>query len=337
MNLARNLADLARESVGIATSRPRTARVEAILREAGEATTLVLRPGRDWKTHRAGQFVKIGLEVGGRILTRTYSISSSPLRDDGCFTITVKAQPEGRVSSRIATLRAGDRIRIGEAQGEFVLPNPLPERVLFLTAGSGITPVASMLRWMADLREMPNVVHVHFARTRADAIFGRELAWLSLGRSSYGVHQMETRRGGRHLDESLLRSLCPDFAERQTWACGPEPLLETASATLDADKLHVERFRAKFSPISDLGTARVRFGRSKKEVDAMSTRPLLEVAERAGIDAPHGCRIGICHSCDAALVSGCVRDLRTGEMIDEPGTRIQPCVCAAAGAAEIDL
>ena len=337
MNLARNLADLARESVGIATSRPRTARIEAVVREAGDATTLVLRPDRAWKTHRAGQFVKIGVEVGGRILTRTYSISSSPLRNDGCFTITVKAQPEGRVSSRIPTLRAGDLVRIGEAQGDFVLPSPLPERVLFLTGGSGVTPVASMLRWMADLREMPDVVHVHFARTRDDVIFGRELAWLSLGRSRYAWRVIETRRGGRHLDEGLLREVCSDFEKRETWACGPEGLLEEASSLVAADKLHVERFRAKFSPISDLGSARVRFGRSKKEVDAMSTRPLLEVAERAGIDAPHGCRIGICHSCDAALVSGRVRDLRTGETIDEPGTRIQPCVCAAVGAAEIDL
>ena len=337
MNLARNLADLARESVGIATSRPRTARVEAVVREAGDATTLVLRPGRDWKTHRAGQFVKVGIEVDGRILTRTYSIASSPLRDDGCFTITVKAHPEGRVSPKIGTLLEGDRVRIGLPQGDFVLPERVPERVLFVTAGSGITPVASMLRWMADLREMPNVVHVHFARTREDTIFGRELAWLSLGRPTYSLHVIETRRGGRHLDENLLRDLCSDFAERETWACGPESLLERATSVIDAQKIHVERFRAKFSSISDLGSARVRFGRSKREVDASSTRPLLEVAERAGVDAPHGCRIGICHSCDAALVSGCVRDLRTGQTIDEPGTRIQPCVCAAVGAAEIDL
>ncbi|MGH7329462.1 MAG: ferredoxin reductase, partial [Polyangiaceae bacterium] len=281
--------------------------MEAVIGEAGDATTIVLRPSR-WRAHRAGQFVKVGVEIGGRILTRTYSISSSPSRDDGCFTVTVKAQPEGRVSNRIGALRAGDRVRIGLPQGEFVLPNSLPDQVLFITGGSGITPVASMLRWMSDLRVMPSVTHLHFARTREDVIFGRELAWLSLGRPQYALQVIETRRGGGRLGADLLREKCPDFASRETWACGPESLLDAASSLIASDKVHIERFRAKFASISDQGTARVQFGRSKKEVDAMSTRPLLEVAERAGIDAPHGCRIGICHSCDAALVSGCVRD-----------------------------
>lgn len=337
MSLAESIVDLAKESVGLPAARPRSARIEAVVREAGEATTLVLRPGRGWRRHRAGQFVKVGVEIGGRILTRTYSISSSPLRDDGCFTITVKALAGGRVSNRIAELQVGEDVRIGLPQGDFILPSPLPDRLLFVTGGSGVTPVASMLRWMSELRSMPSVTHLHFARTREEAIFGRELAWLSLGRPSYALHVIETRRGGRRLDIDRLRETSPDFASRETWACGPEGLLDTVSSLVPSERLHVERFRAKFKPISDQGTARVRFGRSKKEVDAMSSRPLLEIAERAGIDAPHGCRIGICHSCDAALVSGCVRDLRTGERIAEPGTRIQPCVCAAVDAVEIDL
>ena len=102
--------------------------------------------------------------------------------------------------------------------------------------------------------------------------------------------------------------------------------------------VRVERFRAKLAPAApDACGGRVRFGRSQRELDGDGATPLLQLAERAGLNPPHGCRIGICHSCDATMRSGAVRDLRTGRRIDEPGARIQPCVCAAAGDVEIDL
>lgn len=312
-------------------------RVEAVVREADGATTLVLRPGRGWAVHRAGQFVNVGIEVDGRILTRAYSLSSDPERDDGLVTITVKAQRGGRVSNAVAKLEPGDYVRLGQPQGEFVLPNPLPARILFVTGGSGITPVASMVRSLDRARATADVVHVHFAKTAAATILGCELRRHALASPRYRLEIVETARGGRHLDEALLASLVPDHHERVAFACGPEPLLEAAERILGPE-LRTERFRAKFSALpNDVGAARVRFGRSKKEVDAMPTRPLLEVAEGAGVQAPHGCRMGICHSCDVTLLSGCVRDLRNGTRTSEPGARIQTCVCAADGHAEIDL
>jgi ferredoxin len=84
------------------------------------------------------------------------------------------------------------------------------------------------------------------------------------------------------------------------------------------------------------GGGRVRFLSSRTEARSDGRTPLLRVAEDAGVNAPHGCRMGICHSCDATLVAGCVRDLRTGDLA-EPGARIQICVCAATGDVELDL
>ena len=320
------------------TTHVRHARVEAVRDETPDARTLTLRPGTGWRPHRAGQFVKVGVEVDGRILGRTYSITSAPERADGRITITVKALVNGRASVALARhSRPGDYLTIGLPQGDFTLPEgPPPARVLFVTGGSGITPVMSMLRSLAARGAMPDVVHVHYVKTPPDLIFGYELARLASAGQGYRLTVVTTRKGGSRFDRATLDAIAPDWRSRETWACGPEPLLDAVAEHVPS--AHVERFRAKLGPAPH-GAAggRVRFGRSKKELDASGATSLLEAAERAGVFAPHGCRMGICHSCDATLLGGCVRDLRNGRTIDEPGASFQPCVCAAAGDVEIDL
>jgi len=319
------------------TTHVRHARVESFEMETERARTLTLTPGAGWRRHRAGQFVEVGVEIDGRILTRTYSISSSPHRDDGRITITVSAIPNGRVSSALVwRVRRGDCVRIGLPKGEFTMPERAPSRVLFVTGGSGITPILSMLRAFADERAMPDVVHLHYARTSRDVIGARDMFWLARDFPTYRSIVIATDDGdARTFERSTLAAHAPDFAARETWACGPESLLEAVTAEIpDA---HVERFRAKLVAPPNACGGRVRFARSLRELDADGATPLLNIAEGAGIDAPHGCRMGICHSCDATMLRGSVRDLRTGKRVDEPGTRIQPCVCAAAGDVEIDL
>ena len=316
------------------TTHVRHARVDAVTTETADALTLTLEPGIGWRTHRAGQFVKVGVEVDGRILTRTYSISSAPERGDGRFTITVKAIPNGRVSNALHRMKRGAYVTIGLPQGEFVMNGET--RALFVTGGSGVTPVMSMLRSLEARGADADVVHLHYARTSADAIFGGELARMATRLSGYRHVLVETDRGGRLFDRETLAAHVPDVATRSTWACGPEPLLDAVQSLVKHD-VHVERFRANLRAPNGTTGGRVRFGRSKREVDALPGAPLLDVAQRANVDAPHGCRIGICHSCDATLVSGAVCDLRSGARIDEPGARFQPCVCAASGDVEIDL
>jgi len=338
----------------LALIRPhvRQARVEAIRDEAPAVKTLVLRPARGWQGHEAGQHVRVGLAVDGRLVARTYSISSAPERRDGRIEITVKAQ--GRVSNALHALEPGAFVTLGAAGGEFTLPEvprgPLAAhdvavgmawRVLFVTAGSGVTPVASMLRSCAARGEMPDVVHVHYARTPADVIFGEELRSLAVDHPSYRLVEIHTATGGGHVSTAGLDALAADWREREAWACGPQALLDTIAAAYAgagrADQLHVERFRAALAVIPNACGGRVAFATSAVATDADGTTPLLHIAEAAGLAPPHGCRMGICHTCDASLVSGCVRDLRTGTTIDEPGARIQICVCAAAGDVELSL
>jgi ferredoxin-NADP reductase len=304
---------------------------------------LTLRPGRGWRTHKAGQFVRISAAINGRLVTRTYSITSAPSRADGCITITVKATAGGKMSRfLVRDAKAGDYVTLGLPQGEFVVPQGAPVKPLFVTAGSGITPVASMVRTFVATGLMPDVVHVHYAPSARDAIFAAELAQIAAKFPRYRFILVTTREGGGHFDPAQLESLVSDWRSREAWACGPEGMLEAIESCFTtagrARNLHLERFRAKLAPpVADGVGGRVRFGLSKVDVEAQANQSLLSVAEGAGVNAPHGCRMGICHSCDATMVSGCVRDLRTGERIDEPGARVQVCVCAAAGDVELSL
>ncbi|MGH8458027.1 MAG: 2Fe-2S iron-sulfur cluster-binding protein, partial [Nevskiales bacterium] len=101
--------------------------------------------------------------------------------------------------------------------------------------------------------------------------------------------------------------------------------------------LHIERFLASFAEVpKDAVGGRVRFAKSNIEAQADHKTPLLRVAEDAGMNPPHGCRMGICHTCNTTLVSGCVRDLRTGKVLNEAGSIVQTCICAAAGDCELD-
>lgn len=316
------------------------ARVVRVRDETADARTLTLRPGRGWRAHRAGQFIQLAVTLDGRRHSRSYSLSSAPGRADGCVDVTVKAAPGGRVSAHLVrALRVGAYLPVSAAQGDFVLPDPVPAKVLFLTAGSGITPVMSMLRAATS---PPDVAHLHWAPGAADVIFGAELQALAAHEPGYRLGSILTRAGGDHFNAALLASQCPDWREREVWACGPQPLLDAVTAHwTDAGlgaRLHVERFHAPRAVLPpDAAGGRVTFAASARTVEADGATPLLAVAERAGMNPPHGCRMGICHTCDATLVAGCVRDLRTGALLAEPGQRVQPCVCAAAGDVTLDL
>jgi stearoyl-CoA 9-desaturase NADPH oxidoreductase len=331
-------------------------RIEAIHPETVDAATLVIRPGPGWARHRPGQWVRIGVDIEGVRHWRTYSLSSPPRRD-GRIAITVKAVPDGLVSRYLVRQASpGAIIDLAGPDGEFVLPVPPPPRLLFLTAGSGITPVRAMLdglltgasmrgaakpRRAATRRDAPDVVLLHSAPTPEDVIFGEELRASAARSANLRLHERHTRTAGR-LRPADLPDLCPDWTERSAWVCGPAEMLEEAQehwAGLE-DRLHVERFRPatpKAGGKADGEGGRIRFTRSDRETDADGGTPILTAGERAGVLMPSGCRMGICHSCVARLASGRVRDLRTGQVHGETGDLVQTCVAAAIGPVQIEL
>ncbi len=327
------------------------ARVESVWDETRDARTITLRPGRNWRRHRAGQHVRVGVPIEGRRFTRTYSISSSPERRDGCITVTVKVLEGGRMSGHmVRKLEVGSYLPLGLPQGDFLVPEATPVRPLFITGGSGVTPVMSMLRTWEIIGNMPDVVHIHYAPHRYDVVFGPELETLAASQHRYRYEPVLTRDGSdalttsNHFSASQLDDLCPDWSEREVWACGPQSLLTAVqdhfTSAGSERSVHVERFRAALTDVpADAAGGAVAFITPGHPVFATAdaATPLLRVAEDAGLNPNHGCRMGICHTCDVPLVAGRVRDLRTGEVIDEPGRTVQICISGAAGDCRIDL
>lgn len=321
------------------SARELRGRIVEVRRETEDSATLVIKPGWGFSfDYQPGQYIGIGLFIDGRWRWRSYSLTSSPV-SAGTITITVKAMPEGFLSTHlVAGVEPGTVVRLAAPQGNFVLPDPAPPAILFLTAGSGITPVMSMLRTLLRRNQIGDIAHLHSAPTAADVMFAAELAALADDHPGYRLSIRETRVQGR-LDLSRLDEQVPDWRERQTWACGPAGMLDRAikmwTAAGVGDRLHLERFAvAKAAPAGAGGT--VTFARSGKSVAADAATSVMDAGEAAGVQMPFGCRMGICQSCVVDLVEGHVRDLRTGEQHD-PGTRVQTCVSAASGDCAVDI
>jgi ferredoxin-NADP reductase len=314
-------------------------RIVEVRPETRDAVTVVIRPGRGWRPHVPGQYVRIGVDVDGVRQWRTYSLTSPLARPDGCIAVTVKAIPDGKVSTYLVRRASpGIIVQLDQAAGEFVLPEARPAKVLFVTAGSGITPVIGMLR--NAVSDLEDVVVVHSAPTPADVLFGGELRALA---ASGRIRLVENHTGtGSRIDGAALSALVPDLAERETWACGPTGLLDSLEEHWNAlglsDRLHVERFRPVLIAPGDGGTAT--FSRSGVTVESGGATPLLESGEAAGVLMPSGCRMGICFGCVVPLRSGAVRDLRDGSVttaVEGDGVLVQTCVSAVAGACDIEL
>ena len=309
--------------------------------ETHDCATLVIKPGWGFSfDYQPGQYIGIGLLIEGRWRWRSYSLTSVP-RATGArtVTITVKAMPEGLLSAHlVAGVRPGTVVRLAAPKGNFVLPDPAPASMLFLTAGSGITPVMSMLRTLVRRDQVTDILHQHSAPTSADVLFAAELTELTRTNPGYRLITRATRVQGR-LDLNHIADEVPDWRERQTWVCGPAAMLDTAeklwAANGIADRLHSERFAAVRTTDRGQGGA-VTFARSGKTLAVDGATSLMEAGEQAGVLMPFGCRMGICHTCVVGLAEGRVRDVRTGAE-HEAGSRIQTCISAASGDCVLDV
>src|SRR4051794_9925728 len=220
------------------TARELRGKVVKVVPETEDAATLVIKPGWGWSfDYQPGQYVGIGISVNGQWHWRSYSLSSAPKRDQDHIAITVKAMPEGFLSAHLVRgLEPGTIVRLALPQGEFVLPDPPPPKVLFWTGGSGITPVMSMLRTLHRRGTMPDVVHVHAAPAKNQSIFRDELRRLADKHDGLTLVEAFDDTDGR-LDVNGLTRAVPDWRDREAWVCGPAPMLDAAERHWDKSRL----------------------------------------------------------------------------------------------------
>jgi ferredoxin-NADP reductase len=324
------------------STRELRGRIERIEPETADAATVLIRPGYEWQGHRPGQYLRIGVVVDGVHHWRAYSLTSDPGRADGCIGITPKLVDAGVVSPYLVRgARPGDLVRLGGVEGTFVLPDPAPEKLLFISAGSGITPIMSMLSSLDRREAVGDVVHIHSARTADGVIFGERLRRLEGTHEGFDLQLRLTAEQGR-ISPAELDTLCPDWRQRHAFLSGPAAMIDELSRHWEQEGdpalLNLERFQPIIGGQPGGGEGgTVRFAKSGVEASCDGGTPILAAGEEAGATLPFGCRMGICHTCVGELRSGRVRDLRTGEVHGSEGEMVRTCVNAPEGPIQIAL
>lgn len=296
-----------------ADTAPKRRSFECVARESltPDMTTYWLAPtdGKPLADYKAGQHLPIALDIAGKRYLRYYTLSSSPTRP-GRYGISVKCQPDGLVSSWLAEhLLPGKRLQAHAPAGEFVLQ--AAERYLLLSAGSGITPMLSMIRALADNKQLNDVVFIHVCRTEADIPADQELQQLS---DRYAGMQLEfvltqpTAGEGARLTLAHLAAITA-LQERQTYLCGPAGFMQQTRSWLLALGVPVSRLQQEYfaSPQSvtvsrETQAVTIRIG--EKSFTGNNQQDLLTQGENQGISLPWSCRAGICGSCKQQLIEG---------------------------------
>jgi stearoyl-CoA 9-desaturase NADPH oxidoreductase len=320
------------------------ARIEARQVEARDTVSLTLKPNGRFGGFQPGQHLNVTVEVNGVRLTRSYSPSDA-VRTDGRIRLTIKAIPGGKVSQHLVHhSQVGDVIELGQAYGDMLLPET-PTALLLVAAGSGITPIMSLLQTLVRKPLEQPVSLIYWARTRADLCFIDSLQALSRHDPLLRIHTVLTREAEllpHELDgrprEALFRNLVPDLERRRVMACGPDGFVASVRDLL-ADK--AARFQAEsFSPAAVITTpgapVTLTLTRSQVSVQVPSGVPLLAALEAQGLKPAYGCRMGICNTCSCQKQAGSTTDTRNGTHHDEPGP-LRLCINSASSDLTLDL
>ncbi len=321
------------------------ARLAAIRVETPDIKSFVLQPAAPI-AFAAGQSVPVRVVLGGVVHERCYSPTSRP--GDATLVITVKRHAQGSVSRWLHDRAAvGDVLELGAASGDFILPAPLPARLLFIAGGSGITAVRAVLDAALRARHDADAILLYYARRAADFAFADHLRGLARLHPRLRIHFLAqlpddgTAPAG-HFCAAHLDAFASDHAQRQTFVCGPNGLMRAvAKHWADAglsDQLRSEAFAAAPDDDGTPGRAAmpVHFRRSSRTVE-LAQPTLLRIAEAAGLRPPSGCRMGICRTCTCTKVSGTVRDRVSGAVDSRAGSRIRLCVSEPLGPVTLDL
>lgn len=323
------------------------ATVRSVHHQVPGTVTLTLRPNGNWSGFEPGQFVELSLLIDGVRHTRCYSPANSA--HDRDLELTARVHPGGKVSTQLdRMLRPGQVVLLSPAQGEFTLVHPLPEHLLFISAGTGITPLLSMLRTLLRDGHSGAITFVQYAATDNDVLYRHQLADLALRHPNVEVRYVYTDQPATDGDlagffePAHLATIAPELTRAVAYACGPTALLDSLrDAFADAghsDRLHLEAFTPPPVP-TDLAAdaaGEVHFARSGVSAET-SGETLLELAEANGLTPAYGCRMGICHTCTTPMTSGAVRDVRTGRICTDAGTRVQLCVSVPLADTELEL
>lgn len=312
-----------------------------------------------------GQYMTLTVMIEGKEYKRSYSLASTPAYP-GIIEITVKRDPNGGLVSNwlIDYVNTGDTLSLKGPFGNFTCTGQTPDKILFLAAGSGIVPIMSMLRWLAETEKPADIALLLSFRTDEDIIYQHELELIASRHRNIKLYITLTKTPtaspwngltGR-INKALLAGLITDIAERAVYLCGPDTFMETCRHSLQElghppELLFSESFcvaakpvalpdRPSFSPLARApGSYQVRFTRSGINVIADGRLNLLALAEQSGIKIEHECRSGSCGECMIKCLDGDVDLAEQAEIdhIDRKKGWIYACCAYPASNVQLDI
>ncbi len=335
-----------------------------------DVKTFLFEPAQPALFHyEPGQFVTLQLWIDGRSVSRCYTISTPPTRPH-LLGITVKRQPGGLVSNWLHdTMAPGKRISADGPFGVFTIARHRSAKYLFLSGGSGITPVMSMTRTLYDLGSDADVVFLHSARTPSDIIFRRELETIASTvpavRVAHICERDEPREpwGGLRgfLSPEILRMLVPDLEERVVFCCGPTPYMAAVRRMLDEAGFDMQNYHEESFAFEDLTmkefssvatdvaapapwstgllttTYSVEFVLSGQTFTCGEDENVLDAAYAAGLAPVSSCGQGMCGTCKTTILSGTVDMQHNGGIRPREIAQNKVLICCSTPLSDLQI
>lgn len=293
-----------------------------------------------------GQHLPLEIDVEGERIARRYTISSTPTRP-GRLAISVKRIGSGRVSNWLLDhLRVGDEIVAKSPEGSFYLSDEtMHHPLLMLSAGSGVTPMLSMLRYLADHNQVDDVVFYHQCSTEDDIPYMDELDQLSEQHDGlqviFALSQPSRSWSGieGRLSIGQLNTI-ENLHQRQAFVCGPEGFMKDAKTMLigmglNPQHYHQEAFVVSGAKEQERNTLQLSVNGNVFEGHNQAT--LLEQAEAAGIPIANSCRAGFCGACKVTVETGEVEQPDVPALLDEERALGKALACCCIPKTDIEV
>ncbi|WP_158005475.1 flavin reductase family protein [Rheinheimera sp. A13L] len=326
-----------------------SARIVDFRWETDQMLSVWLEPAASWSGFTAGQHLLVTMMHQGRYISRSFSISSSAalFTQQKQIRISCRIQPQGEFTQALAAgIAALPHLSISDAMGDFVLEpkanSALEQSIVMVAAGSGITPLWSML---SSLRCWTSpIVLFYCVKTAVQAAFLTELNQLAAKQPLFKVQLIETAMTGRlNLVQRLQTHTNFSLQKALYYFCGPEAMSrqfidDLIQQGVSATAIHTELFGlARGGSEGPVKQALMIQQGKVISVDVAAGVPLLQAAEQQGLSPRFGCRIGVCYQCVCQKKSGQVLNLRTGQISGDGPEQIQLCISAAHSDLQIEL
>jgi len=311
-----------------------------IINETHDVKTFIFKNNKnEIISYKAGQHLPLSLTIDDEKVNRCYTLSSSPTRPD-TLALTVKKYINGYIQGTVSRFlhdefTIGDELHCMQPNGQFHLEGKNNEKVLLLSAGSGITPMLSMLKTMTDQAATNDVIFFHSAHSENDLIAEQEITALAKQHGNCTIQYTLTRSAkpdwrqyqGR-INKQMLMNIA-ELTQRQVYVCGPTKFRELAKALLlecglNENSYHEESFGLETLNVEALGTnieatkkINISFNSWDKNHQGNNKETILEQAETSGLILPYSCRGGMCGCCKVKVEQGEVIQLADDGLTDD--------------------